>query len=68
MWLILQSATKLAMPTTCFHAHFLRGLFFDPDDGGNMFLRKTSVDFQRVTLLYIPDNTLHQWEESQIPD
>jgi hypothetical protein len=23
---------------TCFHASFLRGLFFDPEDGGNMFL------------------------------
>jgi hypothetical protein len=24
---------------TCFHAGFLLGLFFDPEDGGNMFLR-----------------------------
>jgi hypothetical protein len=24
---------------TCFHAGFLRSLFFDPEDGGDMFLR-----------------------------
>jgi hypothetical protein len=24
---------------TCFHAGFLLGLFFDPEDGGDMFLR-----------------------------
>jgi hypothetical protein len=23
---------------TCFHAGFLLGLFFDPEDGGDMFL------------------------------
>jgi hypothetical protein len=25
--------------STCFHAGFLLGLFFDPEDRGNMFLR-----------------------------
>jgi hypothetical protein len=24
---------------TCFHADFLSGLFFDPEDGGDMFPR-----------------------------
>jgi hypothetical protein len=24
---------------TCFHAGFLLGLFFDPEDAGDMFLR-----------------------------
>jgi hypothetical protein len=24
---------------TCFHAGFLLGLFFDPENGGDMFLR-----------------------------
>jgi hypothetical protein len=29
-----------AVLATCFHAGFLFGLFFDPEDGSNMFLRK----------------------------
>jgi hypothetical protein len=28
-----------ALLATCFHAGFLLGLFFDPEDGGDMFLR-----------------------------
>jgi hypothetical protein len=31
--------TLQAELATCFHAGFLLGLFFDPEDGGNMFLR-----------------------------
>jgi hypothetical protein len=30
----------IALLATCFHAGFLRGLFFDPEDGSDMFLRK----------------------------
>jgi hypothetical protein len=32
-------AGGFALSTTCFHAGFLLGLFFDPEDGGDMFLR-----------------------------
>jgi hypothetical protein len=34
----------IVLLVTCFHAGFLLGLFFDTEDGGDMFLR-TSVDF-----------------------
>jgi hypothetical protein len=27
-----------ALLATCFHTGFLLGLFFDPEDGGDMFL------------------------------
>jgi hypothetical protein len=30
---------KISLLGTCFHASFLLGLFFDPKDGGDMFLR-----------------------------
>jgi hypothetical protein len=34
------------------HAGFLRGLFFDPEGGGSMFLKK-SGNFQRTMRSYI---------------
>jgi hypothetical protein len=39
------------MLATCFHAGFLLGLFFDPEDGGNTFLRNVgsfSMDYMEL--------------------
>jgi hypothetical protein len=35
-------ATKPSKRATCFHAGFLLEVFFDPEDGGDMFLRNVS--------------------------
>jgi hypothetical protein len=34
-----KSRPRNQLLATCFHAGFLLGLFFDPEDGGDMFLR-----------------------------
>jgi hypothetical protein len=32
----------IALLATCFHAGIFLGLFFDPEDGGDLFLRNVS--------------------------
>jgi hypothetical protein len=42
---------KPALLATCFHAGFLLGLFFDPEDGSDMFLRnvgRLSTDYMAL--------------------
>jgi hypothetical protein len=36
----------------CFHADFLLGLFFDPEDGGDMFYRNAGLLSMEYTALY----------------
>jgi hypothetical protein len=50
-----RSATDsvIALLATCFHAGFLLGLFFEFEDGGNMFLRKVSWLSTHYTALYL---------------
>jgi hypothetical protein len=42
------------------HAGFFPRLFFDPEDGGDIFLSETSVDFQRTARRYIPEDSTLQ--------
>jgi hypothetical protein len=36
---VFRDITLRALITTCCHARFFLGLFFDPEDGDEMFLR-----------------------------
>jgi hypothetical protein len=36
---IVITSVKAALLVTCFHAGYLLGSFFDPEDGSDMFLR-----------------------------
>jgi hypothetical protein len=37
--MILNFGKLIALLVTCFLAGFLLGLFYDPDDGGDMFIQ-----------------------------
>jgi hypothetical protein len=41
-----------ALFSTCFHAGFSLGLFFDPENGGDMFLRNVGCPSTDYTALY----------------
>jgi hypothetical protein len=47
-WDIIQGA----LLATCFHAGFLLSLFFDPEYGGDMFLRNVGLLSTHYTALY----------------
>jgi hypothetical protein len=51
----------VALLSTFFHTGFLLGLFFNPEDGGDMFLRNVGWLSTDYTARYIPeDRTLHE--------
>jgi hypothetical protein len=50
----------IALLATCFHTGFLLGVFFDPEDGGNIYSYEMLIDFQYSIQRYIPeDRNLH---------
>jgi hypothetical protein len=48
------------MLVTCFHAGFLLRLFFDPENGCDMFLRNVGGFSTEYTALYPKDRTFHK--------
>jgi hypothetical protein len=46
------SEEHVALLATCFHAGFLLGLFFEPENGGDMFLWNVSWLLRDYTALY----------------
>jgi hypothetical protein len=43
---------SLSLLRTCFHASFLLGIFFDPEDEGDMFLRNVGMLSVEYSSLY----------------
>jgi hypothetical protein len=51
-WRVLSSGIQCKVLSTCFHSGFLLGLFFDPEDGGDMFHRNVGWLSKDYTALY----------------
>jgi hypothetical protein len=51
-WRISWAGNQRESRWLCFHAGFLLGLFFNPEDGGNMFLRNFGWFSTDYTALY----------------
>jgi hypothetical protein len=51
----ISQARNRALLTTCFHAGFLLGLYFEPQTEAK-YSSETSTDFQRATQRYISEN------------
>jgi hypothetical protein len=47
---VIWDITQVALLAVCFHAGFFLGLFFDPEDGGDMFL----LNVGRLSTDYTP--------------
>jgi hypothetical protein len=52
----VKAGGEMALLAACIHAGFFLGLFFNHEDGGDLFPRNV-VEFQRTTRRYIPEDT-----------